>query len=88
MTQKNLGQVLYEAEVEAYAMYVTSKPWVELSEAQKQEYEQAAQAVAAVVRERCAQEAREHHRRKRAAAALRPLHVNEWDAYEAIRSMK
>lgn len=88
MTTKTLGQVLYEAEVAAYAMYVTAKPWVELSEAQKQEYEQAAQAVAAVVREQCGQEARAHYRLMCAAAEMRPMHISESDASPAIRSMK
>lgn len=86
MTTKTLGQVLYEADISAERHIAFQ--FSALHTPDQAEYERMAQSVAAVVREQCAQEAREHHRRMRDAAALRPLHVSEWDASAAIRSMK
>lgn len=55
MTTSTIGQVLYEAEISVFAMYVTAAPWAELPGPHRQQYEDAARAVAAVVREQCAQ---------------------------------
>lgn len=53
MTTKPLGQVLYDADNIGRERYM--KPYDTLCESTKQEFEASASAVAAVVREQCAQ---------------------------------
>ena len=84
MTQKSLGHVLYEAENQlARAM-----PFAAILVPDQEMYERMASAVAEVVREQCAKEAKTHHEKMSKIVETRLVCPHEWDASEAIRSMK
>lgn len=80
MTQKSLGQVLYESEHDV--------PWSMATCHMQKACEHQARVVAAVVREQCAKEAKTHHEKMSKIAETRLVCPHEWDASEAIRSMK
>jgi hypothetical protein len=55
MTEKTLGQVLYDEVIGNYERQRLLAPWSALDELDRADYERLAQAVAAIVREQCAQ---------------------------------
>lgn len=92
MTTKTLGQVLYEAEYERelaeFAAHGISAPYAALTREEKEECERIAQAVAAVVREQCAQAAWSHYMDMCKKMGMPPAEFGGWCAASAIRAMK
>lgn len=84
MTEKTIGQVLY-------AKFASSSrgmhPWGDLAPETRADFERQAQAVAAVVREQCAQECADYAAGARSIGAHVEAGVAE-HLEEAIRSMK
>lgn len=85
MTTKTLGQVLYEADNIGRERYM--KPYDTLCESTRQEFEASASAVAAVVREQCAQAAWRHYMDMCKKCGVSPASFDRWSACGAIRSM-
>lgn len=86
MTTKTIGQVLYEADNIGRERYM--KPYDTLCESTRQEFEASASAVAAVVREQCAQAAWAHYMDECRRKIVPPAEFGGWCAASAIRSMK
>lgn len=85
MTTKTLGQVLYEAEMVAERGFIL--PWESLQAPAQYEYDRMASAVAAVVREQCAQECADYADEAHSIGEYGEAAVAGY-LEDAIRSMK